>query len=71
MLSGALPYQHGYFTLKVRIKETQELDNPISRKLKIHPKGFILGVETKVCHSAYMTPFWYQIFLVLAQQNTL
>jgi hypothetical protein len=32
-------------------KKTQELSNPIAGELKIGPKGFILGVKSKVCQN--------------------
>jgi hypothetical protein len=41
----------GALTLGVRTKETQELNNPIGGEQKIGPKGFILGVKTKVCQN--------------------
>jgi hypothetical protein len=53
-------------------KKTQELSNPIAGELKIGPKGFILGVKTKVCQND-LVPMWHhfgtKIFLVLIQQN--
>ena len=41
----------GHFTLGVWTKETQELSNLIGGELKIGPKGFTLGVKTKVCQT--------------------
>jgi hypothetical protein len=34
----------------------QELHNPIGGELKIAPKGFILGVKTKVCQNGLEQP---------------
>ena len=39
----------GHFILGIRIKETQEVYNPIGGELEIGPKGITLGVETKAC----------------------
>jgi hypothetical protein len=46
---ATLGHNLGHFTLGVRTKETQELSNPIGGEIKIGPKGFTLGVKTKVC----------------------
>ena len=63
----------GHFTLEVRIKEAQELSNPIGGKLKIGSKDFTLGVEAKVCQND-LVPMWHHfgtnIYLVLVQPNT-
>jgi hypothetical protein len=32
-----------------KFKETQESSNYIGREVKINPKGFTLGIKTKVC----------------------
>jgi hypothetical protein len=55
--------------LRVKIKETQELSNPIGGDSKLGPKGFTLGVKTKICGND-IVPLWRQIFLVLVHQNT-
>jgi hypothetical protein len=48
----------GHFTLGVKTKETQELNNPIGGKIKIGPKGFILGVKFKVFQND-LAPMWH------------
>jgi hypothetical protein len=51
-------YTKWNFTLGIKIKETQELSNSIGRELKIGSKGFILGVQTKVCQND-LAPMWH------------
>jgi hypothetical protein len=50
----------GHFILGVRTNETQELSNFIGEELKIGPKSFTLGVETKVCQND-LAPMWYHL----------
>jgi hypothetical protein len=55
----------GHFILGIRTKETQELSNLIGGELKIGPKAFILGIETRVCPydlAPMWYHFWHQIF---------
>jgi hypothetical protein len=44
--------------LRVKIKETQELSNPIGGDSKLGPKGFTLGAKTKVCQNV-IVPMWH------------
>jgi hypothetical protein len=64
------PKEH--FILGIRTKEIYELSNPIGGELKIDPKGFMLGMETKVCQNDFVPTWhhWHQILLFIAQQNT-
>jgi hypothetical protein len=48
----------GAFYTRIMFKETQGLSNSIGEELKIGPKGFTLGVETKVCQNDLM-PMWH------------
>jgi hypothetical protein len=50
-----LDYSSEHFTLGVRTKETQELNGG---ELNIGPKGFTLGIKTKVCQND-LEPMWH------------
>jgi hypothetical protein len=50
--------QETHFILGVKTKETQELSNPIGGEIKICPKGFTLGIETKVSQIE-LVPMWH------------
>jgi hypothetical protein len=44
--------------MRIRTKETQELNDPIGGELKIGPKDFVLGLKTKVCQND-LVPMWH------------
>jgi hypothetical protein len=57
-ISTKKPKELGPLYTRSQDQETQKLNNPIGGELKIGPKGFTLGVETKLCQND-LVPMWY------------